>query len=310
MNDLYDKKDIKPMLIAEMKEPFDDPNFIYELKLDGIRCIAYLDKDSTVLRNKRNLNLNARFPELSNINETVNEKCILDGELIVMKDGDPNFFEIQRRSLMSDKFKIKTLSSKYPATFTAFDILYYKYKSVIDLPLIERKHLLEKAINENETLSVSRYIEEQGIMFYKLAKEKDLEGIVAKNKNSKYYLDKRTKDWIKIKNLKDDDYVVCGYIEKENNVVSIILGQYRNDELIYKGHVTMGVSREEFNIIKNTQKIENPFNTSVDNYNSIFIKPQNVYTVKYMMKTQSGGLRQPVFKGLRKDKLPEECVEK
>ena len=100
--DLFESKNIKPMLIGEMQEAFDSPDYIYELKLDGERCIAYLDKDSTDLRNKRNIKMLAKVPELSNIHKQVKCRCILDGELIVIKDGKPDFFEIQRRSLMSN----------------------------------------------------------------------------------------------------------------------------------------------------------------------------------------------------------------
>jgi len=100
--DLFTEKNIKPMLISEMTEPFNDPDWIYELKLDGIRCIAYLDNNhkKTVLRNKRNINLLPKVPELTEIFKNVNERCILDGELIILKNGVPDFFEIQRRALL------------------------------------------------------------------------------------------------------------------------------------------------------------------------------------------------------------------
>ncbi|MDR3665538.1 MAG: RNA ligase family protein, partial [Ignavibacteriaceae bacterium] len=184
--DLFEGKNIKPMLIGEIQEAFDNPDYIYELKLDGERCIAYLDKDSTDLRNKRNIKMLAKVPELSNIHKQVNCRCILDGELIVIKGGKPNFFEIQRRSLMSNSFKIQLASSKLPATFTAFDILYYDDHEVTELPLIKRKALLNKVLIENERIAISRYIDEQGVQFYQLAEQNQLEGIVAKRKESKY----------------------------------------------------------------------------------------------------------------------------
>lgn len=308
--DIFDKKDIKPMLIGESGEAFDSPDYIYELKLDGIRCLAYIDKDSIELRNKRNLLVSSIYPELKDIYKQVKKKCILDGEIIIIKDGKPNFQEIQRRALMSNKFRIELASSKYPVSFVAYDILYYSNVQVIHKRLMERKVLLEKTIKENERLSISRYIEEKGIDLYNLTVEENLEGIVAKQKNSKYYFDKKTKDWVKIKNLKDDDYVVCGYIEKLSNVVSIILGQYREAELIYKGHVTLGINKEEFNIIANTKKIKVPKFNAPKNENAIWIEPKLVITVSFMEKMESGSLRQPVFKGLRNDKSANECVEK
>lgn len=308
--DMFESKNVKPMLISDMQEAFDSPDYIYELKLDGERCIAYLDKDTTELRNKRNIKMLLKVPELSNIHKQVKCRCILDGELIVTKDGKPDFFEIQRRSLMSNSFKIQLASSKLPATFTAFDILYYDDHEVIDLPLLQRKNLLKKAVKENQRIAISRYIEEQGSDFYKLAKQNDLEGIVAKKKDSKYYLDKRTKDWIKIKNLLDDDFVVCGYIYKDSGVTSIVLGQYLSGELVYKGHVTLGISTQNFRLIKATPVINTPPLNELPsgNDNVIWIEPALVCTVKYMMKTANGSLRQPVFKGLREDKNPKDCI--
>lgn len=138
-----------------------------------------------------------------------------------------------------------------------------------------------------------------------------MEGIVAKRKDSKYYFDRRTKDWIKIKYLQDDDFVVLGYVPKENSMNSIILGQYRNGRLVYKGHVTLGVGGEPFRRIKALDKIICPFSAiPKGNENAVWVKPELVCTVKYMMKTESGGMRQPVFKGLREDKPPEECIER
>lgn len=308
--DLFEDKCIKPMLIGENQEAFDSPEYIYELKLDGERCIAYLDKEVTDLRNKRNVKVLVKVPELSTMHKQVKYRCILDGELIVIKDGKPNFYEILKRSTLSNTFKIKLASAKLPASFTAFDILYYKDHSVTDLPLMERKKLLEKVIKENERFAISRYIEGEGIQFYKLAKANDLEGIVAKRKDSKYYQDKKTKDWIKIKYLLDDDFVVCGYIFKGKGVISIVIGQYSGNELTYKGHVTLGISSEDYRRIETTPKLNyHPFaNLPIGNDNAVWIEPNLVCVVKYMMKTANGGLRQPVFKGLRNDKDPRDCI--
>ena len=110
--DIFDQKGIKPMLISEIQEPFDDPDCIYELKLDGERCVVYLDKSGTTMQNKRDLILNPRYPELWEIHKAAKVKCILDGELAVLVDGKPDFSQIQRRSLMSNKFKIEVAANK------------------------------------------------------------------------------------------------------------------------------------------------------------------------------------------------------
>lgn len=314
MSDLFEEKQISPMLIGVDSEAFDDPDYIYEMKWDGERCIAYLDpKEGTTLINKRQVRMLPKLPELSEIHKQIRKRSILDGELAMLKNGRPDFEGIQRRSLMSNPFKIELDAKQHPASFIAFDILYYDGKDMTTLPLMKRKDYLQKALNkETERLAISRYIEEKGITFYELAKSQDLEGIVAKRKDSIYLQGKRTEDWIKIKNMQDDDFVVCGYIFKENHMVSLVLGQYENDKLMYKGHVTMGVRGVAFEKIKKEKSISNhPFDEPVPvghgNENAVWLAPELVCTVKFMYRTENGGLRHPTFKGLREDKKPKDC---
>ncbi len=312
MIDLFQDKAVSPMLIGMDAEPFDDPDFVYELKLDGERCIAYLDpKEGTELRNKRNLRMLPKVPELEELHACVKTRCILDGELAVLVDGKPDFSQIQRRSLMSNPYRIELASRKYPACFTAFDIIYHKGAPVTALPLMERKALLKKTVKmENGRFAVSREFD-NGTLFFQFAKEQGLEGIVAKRRDSKYYLGKRTKDWIKIKALLDEDFVICGYIPKENGITSLVLGQFDGDAMLYQGHVTLGVSGEEFvKIAALPGQDHPPFPVPPGNEEARWVQPRLVCTVKYMQRTATGGMRQPVFKGLREDKLPEDCIFK
>lgn len=311
MSDLFAEKNIKPMLIGVEVPPFDDDAFLYELKVDGERCIAYLDPaDGTDLRNKRNMKLLPKVPELADLHKNVNRRCILDGELAVITDGKPDFFAIQRRSLMSNPLKIQLAAQQQPACFVAFDILYLDDHPTVELPLMERKRLLEEAVSrEDAHFAVSRYIEHSGVAFFELTKAQELEGIVAKRRDSRYYFDKRTKDWIKSKYLLDEDFVVCGYIRKDNHMNSIVLGQYHGGQLVCKGHVSLGVSGESFRRILSLPGLPMPsFPIPSGSESAVWVEPSLVCTVRYMMKTESGGMRQPVFKGLRDDKSPEECV--
>lgn len=305
--DIFEAKGIKPMLISEQLDPYDDPDSIFELKLDGIRCIAYCD-DGTDLRNKKDMKLLPRFPELKDIHNNCKEKCILDGELIVVKNGVPDFYELQKRTLLSDLFKIQLAISKLPASFVAYDILYYKDKEVTGLPLLDRKKLLTDIVIESERISVSRYVETNGVMLFELAKKQQLEGIVGKKKGSLYWFDKRTKDWIKCKLMSTDDCVVCGYIVKDNNMISLVLGQYNNEgQLVYRGHVTMGVSLRLLNQQKYTVISYSPFGyTPKGNDEAIWLEP-NLVCIVESMPNDKESFRQPVFRGFRDDKAPREC---
>jgi len=309
---LFEEKNIAPMLIGADGDAFDDVNYLFEIKWDGERCIAYLDpKAGTELRNKRNVKMLPKVPELSEIHKQVTKRCILDGELMVLKDGKPDFFEIQRRSLMSNRFRIELAAKQYPATFIAYDILYLDGKDVTLQPLEQRKALLQKTVRQNERLAISKTIEGQGKALYRFAEQQQLEGVVAKRKDSVYIQGKRTKDWVKIKCMEDDDFIVCGYIKKENHMTSLVLGKYRHGEMVYKGPVTLGVGGKPFQQIAELPRaIRAPFtDTPQGNEDAIWVAPMLVCTVEYMHKTQNGGMRQPVFKRFRMDKTPEECVE-
>ncbi|BCN30888.1 non-homologous end-joining DNA ligase [Anaeromicropila herbilytica] len=305
--DLFEQKAIKPMLISELTSPFNSEDWIYELKLDGIRCLAYLDAVHTELRNKRNMNLTPKFPELSSIHTSVKGKCILDGELIVLKNGVPDFYELQRRVMLSDTFKIQLGYTKHPASYVAYDLIYLNGEDMTGYPLLERKQLLQNIIVENDTLAISRYIETRGIELYQVAEQQKLEGVVAKRKDSKYYFDKRSKDWLKFKRLVDEDFVICGYQPNESKSYTLILGQYRADTLIYKGSVSFGVKTsflQEYNL---TRIDDSPFTLTPSGHDDVtWLKPELVCVVEYMPNTKDA-LRQPVFKGIRDDVLPTDC---
>ncbi|MCH1973499.1 DNA ligase [Muricomes sp. OA1] len=306
--DIFETKGVKPMLISEQQKAFNSSDWIYEIKLDGIRCIAYLDENGTDLRNKRDKKMLPCVPELKDINRQIKKKCILDGELFVLRNGMTDFYEIQRRALMTDPFKIQLASKKYPASFVAYDIIYDSGKMTTDLPLMERKKILQDTVVENNFISITRYVEENGIALFEAAKAQNLEGIVAKKIDSKYYFDKRTKNWVKCKVMATDDCVICGYIRKANNMTSLVLGQYDAGRLIYKGHVTLGVSLRVLNDYGYNVIQSAPFeNVPSGNENAVWIEPKLVCIVE-SMPTEKESFRQPVFKGIRDDKLPHECV--
>ncbi len=301
MTDLFDEKSIAPMLLSEVKKPFNDENYIYELKFDGIRCIAYVSPSSIHLRNKRNKELIDIYPELKQINKCVNAKCILDGELVVLTNGKPDFYSLQARSLMSDKLKINLLAKRKPVSFVAYDILYFNGKNLTDFPQLERKKILVENVKEGNGVAVSRWIETNGIEFFELAKKQELEGIVAKRKDGKYKIGKRAREWIKIKVMQEEDLIVVGYVPDSNgNVKDLILASYENKIYNNRGKVFLGVSKQEREYIKNftkSHKVENSYFTKYKS--AIWLEPLLVGTVVYMQKTGSGSMRQPVWKGLK-----------
>ena len=308
MGDAFSEKTLSPMLIGASAEPFDKPGYIYELKLDGERGLAYVDREGVELRNKRNMRMLRKFPELGGLHRLVRERCILDGEYVALVDGKPDYGQVQRRSLMNNEFRIDLHRRQVPISFVAFDILYLGDRLLTHLPLLERKALLERTVEESEELAISRYLESGGRGLFAAAKERKLEGIVAKRRESLYHPGKRTTDWVKIKNLQDDDYIVLGYIEKAEGVVSLVLGQLAQTGMLYCGHVTLGISDEAFARICQLPPVDPPFcPVPPGTERARWLEPRLVCTVQYLVKSESGSLRHAVFKALRPDKEPEDC---
>ena len=293
------------MIFRYNNYPFDDEDYIYELKLDGIRCVAYIEPKSVVLQNKRHKDVTAIYPELQDIKKCVKKRVILDGELVALTDGKLDFYALQKRALMSDEFKIKLAANKTPVQFVAYDILYIDGKDLTAAPLMKRKEILNKAVTEGHGLSISWYIERNGKAFFELAKQEQLEGIVAKKKDGLYYIGKRTHEWVKIKVMQDEDLFVCGYQPDEDGIPKdLILGYYdEKGKLQCRGKVYLGVSKEERAFILNFAKKNTVKSPWFEKYkNVVWLKPELVGTVHFMHETESGGMRQPVWKGLRDDK--------
>ena len=292
------------MLIQQQMQAFDNPGWIYELKMDGFRCLSYLDKNLVDFRNKRNMQMLSKFPELAEIHKNVNGRCILDGEIVVLAGGVPDFYRLQKRTLLTDPFKIELEASRFPASFVVFDCICHGSREMVWEPLLTRKEVLRQLVVENERIAVSRYVEEKGRQLYQAADLRKLEGVVAKKKDSLYYMGKRTKDWIKFKRMADEDFVVAGYIQKGQHTYSLILAKYRNDVLAYKGHVTSGVTRDAIGMLQFSGR--NPFVLlPVGNEGAVWVKLDHVCVIEYMPNSLNS-LRQPVFKGFRDDVPPGE----
>ena len=137
--DLFDTRGASPMLIAKQCEAFDSMDYIYELKMDGFRCLAYLEPGMVDLRNKRNMRMLEKFPELAELHQAVRRRCILDGEIVVLANGVPDFYRLQKRTLLTDRFKIQMEASRCPASFVVFDSIYLDGKDLCWEPLMKRK---------------------------------------------------------------------------------------------------------------------------------------------------------------------------
>ena len=311
--DIFKNRLAKPMLIADETEPFDSENYSYELKMDGERCLAYLDQDMVDLVNRRDRRVLFQFPELDLLHKQVRKRCILDGELIVGMGRKEDFELIKQRSLTKRASTIHRMSRENPCSFVAVDILYCGEHLLTDCSLDERQAVLRDIVTENERVNVVRSIYGQGVAFFDAVRKEGLEGVIAKRRDSRYLMGKRTRDWTKIKNWLEDDFVICGYVPTDKAaVVSLVLGQYgRDGHPKYKGRVTLGIRRDDFQIVRQVQQIEKYLFTAKPDVpdSTIWITPELVCTVSFMCWTGNLRLRQPNYKGLVVGKPAKQAIE-
>lgn len=286
---LYDNKNISPMLLSEIREPFINKDYLFELKFDGIRALVFVEPKKILIKSRSGINMNDSFPELLDLTKSVKNRCIFDGEIITMYKGRPSFEKLRRRLSLKNKDNL-------PISFICFDIL-YDDKDITNLSLLERKKYLEK-YEDNDIFIKSKYYFNDGTKLFNLIKKMKLEGIVAKEIHSKYEIGKRSEKWLKIKNFKDDDFYIGGYKEKNNrgSLASLMLGDKKHN---YIGNVSIGKNNPDFIKIKKHKKVKScPFSNFKEE-GFIFIEPNLIATIEFIERTKKNSLRHPIYKSLK-----------
>jgi ATP-dependent DNA ligase len=188
---------VKPML-AVSGRPFNSPEWIFEPKIDGTRCLAEVTSSGVRLYNRRLFDITYRYPELAAALAQASG-CVLDGEVAVFVDGKPSFAALAERDHQNERMRREYLARALPASYVVFDILYAKERSVMDLPLRERKQILREELQESEAVSIAVSFPEKGEDYFHAAQKMGIEGIVAKRLDSVYEPGTRSQNWIKIK---------------------------------------------------------------------------------------------------------------
>jgi bifunctional non-homologous end joining protein LigD len=297
---------ILPML-AYAADPFDSPRHLYEIKWDGTRCLLFLKGDAIRLQNRRMEDITHRYPELWNLHRSLKAKnAILDGELVVLMDGLPDFRKLQQREQASDPTKISLLARKLPAVYVAFDVLFLNGERRVDLPLAQRKALLRDVLTESRHLVESRYIHEQGASFFQEVVDRGLEGVMAKNLASPYLIGRRSRFWLKIKPRLRADCVIVGYTPGEGArkayFGALLLATREAGEWFYRGKVGSGFTeadlREIGGRVRELQTEASPLPQKLRVNGVRWVKPELMAEIHYQELTPRGHFRAPVFKRL------------
>ena len=305
---------IKPMLAESRETPFDSKDHIFELKWDGTRALAIV-RNGHRFQNRRLNYVESRYPDLK---IRTRKDAILDGEIVVMDGALPSFEKLQQRERASGKINIEYLAKTLPATYIVFDVLYVGEKSVMGLSQMERKALLPDLVDVDDRVVLSDYIEGRGVDYYNAVIARGLEGIIAKHKETRYQVGKRSKDWIKIKKKTTLDCIICGITagegEREDTFGSLILGAYFEGALFHVGRVGTGFSeklrRSLFERLLAVRQDACPFPEvpEIDAHVGFWTKPEIVVEVHFLEFSKDRHMRAPSFSRLREDKRPEDCV--
>lgn len=299
------QKKITPMLATLIEKPFDKEGWLFEVKWDGYRALAYKNRNVHLL-SRNHKSFNSRFPHIVCALQKLSGHFILDGEIVILDNKGKSHFQ-----LLQNNQKSQTTPMYY-----IFDILNLDGQDLRLLPLIERKKILKKFLPKKSLLlRCGDYIPTQGIAFFKEAKKKGLEGIIAKNEQSTYQ-SRRSKDWLKIKTGLRQEVVIGGFTEPKGSrkyFGALLVGVYKRGQLICVGHVGSGFDENLLsNLYARLKKIISvrcPFSIPPrPNAEATWVKPKLVCEVSFAEWTQEGSLRQPIFKGLRIDKKPTDVI--
>ncbi len=304
----------KPMLAKVAEQPFSDNDWIFEIKWDGFRAIAYINGDVSIKsRNQKELKQN--FPELEQLTRLASN-LVVDGEIVVMREGKPDFQTLLERGQAVSGREIERQAQRAPAVYIVFDVLEKDGKPLTHLPLMERKTILKESLTEGSNVLVSDFIEENGVGYYQLVLDKGLEGVVAKKKDSPYEEGLRTGAWLKIKKLHTCDCVIFGYTQgsggREATFGALLLGLYdKEGKPVYVGKVGTGFTVQTIAVLMDKfEKIKTgvaPFNHEAGDVVE-WLEPKLVCEVAYQVVTRDLRLRMPRFHHLREDKSPSECT--
>lgn len=298
-------KDFPPMLATLVSDPFDDKDWLFEIKWDGYRAIGYVKEGEVELRSRSNLAY-TKYTPITDALKSVGTSAVFDGEIVALnEEGTADFQALQA---------FEKDGRKANMVYYIFDLIWWNGRDYTALPLTERKQVLKNILPEDQSvIRYSDHVTGTGIAFFDLAMENKLEGVMAKKCDSIYTPGSRSKNWLKIKNNQKTEAIICGFTKGRNSrkyFGAIVLGKYKGDQLEYIGHSGSGFNEKSLKeLYKKLEPIiipDPPFKQlPKTNMPVTWVKPHYVCEVKFTEWTSEGLLRHPIFLGLREDKTAE-----
>ncbi len=310
--------ELAPMLATLVDKPFDSDEWLYEIKWDGYRAVAFMKEGEVTLKSRNNKSFSEKFYPVQEELTKLKMDAVLDGEIVVLdKDGKADFGKLQNWRSESDGDLV----------YYVFDLLWYRGRDLKGLPLTDRRAVLSQILPKSDRIMLSQQFHTSGIEFLEAARNMDLEGIMAKRKDSVYQTKNRTKDWLKIKANKRQEVVIGGFTVNDGTkkaFSSLLVGVYEGRKFVYSGKVGTGFNtktqKEMMNLFKPLITDKHPFTQEPDvnkpsrfrhnppNATVTWLKPKLICEVNYAELTSDGIMRHPSFKGMRSDKKAAQVV--
>ena len=320
---------LPPMLATLAEGPFDDPGWLFEIKWDGYRVQAVVRGGQTRLWTRKRVDAASYFPDLAEERDWIDATdAIVDGEVVALDgDGRPDF------SLLQDRTGLRGLQGSarsqerdaprpteeerraIPLAYMAFDLLHLDGRSLLDVPLEERKRLLRRLLRPHPVIRYASHVIGEGVAFERAAAERNLEGIVAKRRDSRYQPGRRTRDWLKIKLRHEQEVVVVGWLPGQGthkDLGSLILAVNDDGKLKHAGQVGSGLDakmrRELLGALRPLERDRSPLAKPPRLPQARWVEPRLVVNVEFTEWTSDDLLRQAVFRGVAIDRDPSQVV--
>lgn len=302
---------MKAVLATEL--PADDEHWGYEYKWDGVRAVTYVSDGHVRALSRNDLDITGSYPELAELAELTGRPVVLDGEIVALRDGRPDFGLLQSR--MHVRRPSEQLLSTTPVEYYVFDIMHLDDRSLLDLPYVARRAVLDDLALDGRNVRTPPWFWDHGRNILEASLERGLEGVMAKRLFSRYHPGRRTGDWLKIKHVRHQEVVIGGWRpgkgRRADLIGSLLVGVPGDRGLEYAGNVGTGFThamlRDLETMLRPLERETSPFGTKVPRSHALdahWVRPELVGEVTYTERTGDGMLRHPSWRGLRPDKSP------
>jgi bifunctional non-homologous end joining protein LigD len=293
------KNDLRPMLATLIDAPFDDKDWVFEMKWDGFRLVAKIGGGNASLYSRNGNEVTRRYAPVAEALHVIKRNAVIDGELVALDAKGRSRFQLLQNAL----------KGKARLRYYVFDLLFLDGRDLRGKPLIERKDCLRAVLRRHPLVRYSVHRKQHGKAAFNKARRAGEEGIIAKRAASLYHSGKRTREWLKIKAGHEQEAIIVGFTEprgSRKHFGSLVLGLYDKGKLVYVGHSGGGFSREMLATLHarmmKLRTDEKPFTDVPHEDRTTWIRPRLVCQVKFTEWTRKGEMRHPVFLGMRTDK--------